>query len=483
MVAILDSNVTESSTSSTPSSSPTSTSGPAVVNTSSHHSGVSVGAIAGIIVAVVLIALAIGGYFVWKRQKRRKQGHHANDAKELAADAPLPKGRHEVEGTPAADGLYEKRAVETTDYPVHTGMESPPLEMGDDRVTFEGYYEPDKSHGDAMELATELSPRSELVSPEPPSGRASPTLLQNRSELSTPDPQCAEMASPFYSANSQSSPPIDFHSALSSPRSLQGRPSLRRSVHERLPSATSDESGFTALPLQNVQRIGSQNSGFSKDGTALRPAHIRKDSDDSGFTQDTIPAQGLSQRRKDSAESGFTNNTIPARRPNHGRVDSNDSTVSDALMSPSPFNMHEPATLRPRVDEEEEELDQDSDSPLVPITDGVPATAQLGRRGSANLINQLSPPLSPNRSTTSIPRKEVASPTPPPPPPPSAAHRRQESSSSAHQAPPSAYSHLSTGSAGGRVRSSSSASGSRFEEDFRDELSQRKAGSFESRRK
>ncbi|KAL8789039.1 MAG: hypothetical protein Q9195_007005 [Heterodermia aff. obscurata] len=471
VVAISASNVTESSTSGTSSPSPTSTNTPAIVNAPSHHSGFPVGAIAGIVVAVALIALAIGGWFLRKNLKKRKQRGHAA---ELGADAPLPKGRHEVEGDPAAEGSNEKRAVETNDYPVHTGMDSPPLEMGDDRVTFEGYYEPTKDHGAPMELGTEPIPRSELSSPEPRSGRASPTLLQARSELSTPDPQCAEMASPFYSTHSHPSPPAEFPSALSSPRSLQTRPSLRRSVHGRLHSTTSDESGFTTLPLQGVQRSGSQNSAFSKDGTPLRPAHIRKDSDDSAFTQDTIPATPHShrltghQRRQDSIES---TDTIPAHRPSHSRVDSNDSsTVSEALLSPSPFTMHhQPASTR--VDEAaEEDLDQDSDSPLVGTSDAVPAIAQLGRRGSANLINQLSPPSSPSRSTMSIPRKEVgASPTP------TAAHRRQESSSSAQQAPPSAYSHLSTGA--GRVRSSSS--GSRFEEDFREEAK----GSFESRRK
>ena len=470
--------MTESSTSASPSSTTTSASDPAIAQTSNHHSGFPVGAIAGIVVAVALIALAIGGYFLRKNLNKRKQ---RRDAAELGTDAPLPKDRQEVEGTPAAQDLYEKRVVETNDYPVHTGMESPPLEMGGDRVTFEDYYGPTKTHGSAMELATEPIPRSELSSPEPLSGRATPTLLQARSELSTPDPTCAEMASPFYSAHSHPSPPVEVPSALSSPRSLQKRPSLRHSQHGRLPSTTSDESGFVTLPIQGVQgvqRTGSQNS-FSRDGTALRPVHIRKDSDDSAFTQDTVHAHRLSQRRKNSAESGLTNDTIHARRPSHSRVDSNDSTVSDALLSPSPFNMHEPAAMAPRVEEAEEELDQDSDSPLVGRDDVVPAIAQLGRRGSANLITQLSPPSSPSRSTTSIPRKEVASPTPPPT---TAVHRRQESTSGAQQAPPSAYSHLSAGSAGGRVRSSSSASGSRFEEDFREELSQKK-GSFESRRK
>lgn len=447
-----------------------------------HHSGFPVGAIAGIVVAVALIALAIGGWFLKKNLYKRKL---KREAMELGADAPLPRDRHEVEGDPAAEVSDEKRGFETNEYP-HTGMESPPLEMGDDRVTFEGFYGPSKNqHGAATELATEPIPRSELSSPEPNSGRASPNLLQARSELSTPDPQCAEMASPFYSTHSHPSPPAEFPSALSSPRSLQARPSLRRSVHGRLHSTTSDESGFITLPLQGIQRSGSQNSGFSKDGTPLRPAHIRKDSDaSSGFTNDTIPAPNhrpSHPRRKDSAESGFTADTIPAR-PSHNRVDSNDSsTVSDALLSPSPFltphHYDQPptpaaGTISPRVDEAEEDLDQDSDSPLVGTSDVVPAIAQLGRRGSANLINQLSPPGSPSRSTTSIPRKEVPSSTSPTPTP-----ATTTTTTTTTTGPPSAYSHLSTGNAGTRVRSSSS--GSRFEEDFREELK----GSFEARRK
>ena len=403
---------------------------------------------------VVLILLGIGGWFFRKHlQKRKKQ---QPDSAELGADAPYPKHHKEVDATHAEESYDRKEAVETNAYSV-MGMESPRLEMGDDRVTFEGYYS--KGHGTPMELpATGPIPepinRSELSSPEPVSRQASPTPY----ELSTADPPCAEMASPLNSP--MATPPLEPPSALSSPR--YSRPGLgsRRTGNDRLSSSTSDASGFNILHIQRMSSPRSNNSGFSKDATPLRPERIRKESDDSGFTQETTTGRPPISMRNDSTESGFTLDTLPARRPSQGRLNSDDSNVSDALMSPKqlPYHPHHLGSHdpEPMATPLEEEIDQDSDSPLVGSTE--PQIAQLGQRRSANLISQKSSSSSPSKS--SIPRNEVAS------LPPSRGHRRQELMGG----PPSALSSPYLGSSGftGTVRSSSI--GSRFGEDFGKEV-------------
>ena len=453
-------------TSSTPSA--TSAGGPAIVATPNHHSGFPVGAIAGIVVAVIIIVLAVGGFLLrkkiagyFRRKKLAKmERKEKGDRKELAADPPPPRGRQEFDAVDAETGREKMGALEAA-YPV--GMESPPLEMGS---SFEGYYHPKVDHGDRKELASpEPHPRSELSSPEPISRQQSPNLIPTQhSELSTPDPQCAEMASPFDSV--RPSPHYDPNSALSSPRWTRPPLGGRRSGLDRVSTTTSSgESGM--LP---IQRHGSQHSAFSKDGTPLRPAHIRRDSDDSGFTQETLTGQTPRPRslRQDSTESGFTVDTLTRRPSQHQRInsdDSNVSNVSDPLLSPRPLphpSFHptrDSATMDPHP---EEEIDQDSDSPLVGTSE--PQTAQVARRGSGNLITQMSPPASPGKS--SIPRKEVASPSS------VHGHRRQESSVGG--GPPSAFQSPQVGGQGfhshSRMRSSSSASGSKFEEHLTDEV-------------
>lgn len=388
--------------------------------------------------------------------ERKEKG----DRKELAADPPHPRGLQEFDAVDAETGREKTGAVEAT-YPM--GMESPPLEMGG---SFEGYYHPKVDHGDRKELASaEPFPRSELSSPEPISRQQSPNLIPTQhSELPTPDPQCAEIASPLDSVHP--SPYYDPNSALSSPR--LPRPSLgsRRSAVDRVLSTTSDESGFNMLP---IQRHGSQNSAFSKDMTPLRQAYNRRNSDDSGLTQETMTGRTPRPRslRQDSTESGFTVDTLTRRPSQHQRINSNDSNVSnvsDPLLSPKPlrqpsFHPRDSTTMDPHL---EEEIDPDSDSPLVGTSE--PQTAQVARRGSGNLITQMSPPASPGKS--SIPRKEVASPFS------AHGHRRQESSVGG--GPPSAFQSPQVGGQGfhshSRMRSSSSASGSKFEEHLTDEV-------------
>ena len=455
-------------TSSTPSATPAG--GPAIAATPNHHSGFPVGAIAGIIVAVIIIALAVGGFFLRKkirgyfqrRKQDKKDRKEKGDRKELAADPPHPRGLQEFDAVDAETGREKMGAVEAT-YPL--GMESPPLEMGGSPIAYEGYYHPKGDHGDRKELASaEPLPRSELSSPEPISRQQSPNLIPTqRSELSTPDLQRAEMASPFDSV--RSSPHYDPSSALSSPRWPRPPLGSRRSGLDRVSTTTSsDESGLNTLP---IQRNGSQHSAFSKDGTPLRPAHIRRDSDESGFTQETLTGRTPRPRslRQDSIESGFTNDTLTRRPSQHQRINSDDSivsNVSDPLLSPLPHSSFHPprdSTMDPHP---EEEIDQDSDLPLVDTSE--PRTAQVARRGSGNLIQQMSPPASPGKS--SIPRKEVATPSS------THGHRRQESSVGG--GPPSAFQSPQVGGQGfhshSRMRSSSSASGSRFEEHLTDEV-------------
>lgn len=384
VVPIAASNLSATDPSST--ETPTAPGGPAIVKTVNKSSGFPVGAIAGIVVALVVVVFAVGGWFLYKYLKKRKQNRPITP--ELASDVPYqyPKDRQEVEGNSSGSFSGKKEAIGANEYSVHE-MESPPMEMGDNRVYFEGSYN-SFGHGCPSELPTDIPPRSELSSPEPVSRQASPTP-----ELSSRDPQCflSEMASPTLSA--QNTPPLEPVSALSSPR--WSRPGLgsRRPAHHRLSSDVSDESGLTTLP---IQRMGSQNSAFSKDGAPPHPPHNRKDSNDSGVTQDTVPICRPSQLHKDSTESGFSLDAHPRQRPGFHRMDSTDS---DPLKSPKQIyhqlmSHRDSTTMRTRMEEE-----TDSDPEIH--------AAELVQRGSAQLINQSSPPSSPSKQP--YPRKEVAS--------------------------------------------------------------------------
>lgn len=440
-------------TQSNPSSTetPTPTGDPAIVKTVNQSSGFPVGAIAGIVVALVLIVLACGGFWYYKKRK-----HTERDESELPTNAPYPQNIAEVDGN-IPDSYYggKKEAVEASAYSIPTGMESPRMEMGDDLVYFEGSQTiTELPAGDTIHR--EPIPRSELSSPEPISRQASPTP-DDIAELSSRDPHwcLTEMDTPAQSP--PASPPLETYSALSSPQFPRPPMGSRRPAPHRFSSTASDESGFIIMP---IQRHDSQRSGFSKDGTPIRPPHGRKDSDDSGFTQDTMLTRRPGQfARKDSTESGVTLDAIHGRRPTFQRMNTSDS---DPLMSPKvlpshPFSSRESAAMDTRMEEE-----MDSDTEVHAAT-----SAELVRRGSAQLITQMSPPASPSKK--SIPRKEVASPSH------SYSHARQDSGG-----PPSAFSspRLESSSLTGRVRSSSS--GSRFEERFTDDVPEKNLDSKRS---
>ena len=440
-------------TQSNPSSTetPTPTSGPAIVKTVNKTS-FPVGAIAGIVVALVLI-LACGGLLYYKKGWKRKDTRpdtpeleaEKPEGTELAADAPYPKFHREVEDNP--DSYYgKKEAVETSASSIPPGMDTPRLESGDVRVYVEGSQT-------ITELPGEAVPRSELSSPEPPeliSRQASPTP-NDIAELSNSNPSdypwfYPEMATSAHSPHI-SPPSEETYSALSSPR-IPPRPQMgsRRPASQRLSSTASDESGLLPIQLQETQRSGN----FSKDGTPNRPPHGRKDSDESGFTQDTFLTRRPSQfaQRKDSTESGVTLDNIPGGKQSFHKMNTSDS---DPLMSPKALPSH-PFTSRESTMETRMEEDIDSDPEV--------GAAELVRRGSAQLINQMSPPASPSKK--SIPRKEVASPSSQSHPYPLS---RQDSSG-----PPSAFSSPRLESSGftGHMRSSSR--GSRFSERFTDDV-------------
>ena len=368
---------------------------------------------------------------------KKKRRDTNSDESELAADAPYPKHHKEVPGDEPDSYYGKKEAVEASAYSVRTGMESPRMEMGDDRVYFEGSQTiTELPAGDSIPQEPYL--RSELTSPEPVSRQASPT--PDVAELyNSRDPHwnLPEMATPPHSA--PNAPPLEPYSALSSPRPALGN---RRPASHRFSSTASDDSGFMF-----IQRHDSQRSGFSKDGTPLRPPHGRKDSEESGFTQETLLTQRPSQfARKDSTESGVTFDTNPGHKPSLHRMNTSDS---DPLMSPKvlpshPFSSGESATMETRL---EEEMDSDAEV----------HAAELVRAGSAQLINQPSPPASPSKK--SIARKEVAA------PPISYSHSRQDSGG-----PPSAFSSPRSESSSFEPRMRSSSRGSRFSERFTDEV-------------
>lgn len=267
-----------------------SSNGPIVkTNTSSGSHGVGTGAIAGIAIAIVLIASLCGAFFTFRSLKRRRNSRKAN-LEELDGE---PKFIPDIDQDSKHDySQYQETSKKPLAAATVTAVDSPmtpPLSEADG-----GYF--GANNGEArfsnniMELpGSPGSPpnRSEMGSPEP-TELESPEPEALRSELSTPEPRLAwELPSPDPSHEMPASP------GISSVSSSQPSPPLIDNRRSGLHS-------HRGLPIQ-------------------RPTSDRFDSSESeaGWTRDGMP-RGPFYRKYDSSESLQS-------RPRHSRMGSSDS--------------------------------------------------------------------------------------------------------------------------------------------------------------
>lgn len=284
-------------------------------------------AIAGIAIALVVLALLAGGIILYCYRRKRKAKRELRGKAELPADAPFPAHARELEAREkngAQKGVpdmtveekdqahMDQREVLLMDHG-GSGSHGPVAELPSPDPSRPGQLPSQDS--DPFELASqEQALRSELSTPEPIA----------RSELSTPDPGWAGSPELEDGAVTESSPRLDgVPSPVSSPGSLWSGGNRRRESTFRKDSPESEagwhQSGSirrSRPSLRHSRMVSSESeSGGHPEGVPSgpsRPTHVRMDSSES--------------------ESGMVRAKVGSR-PSHRRLESNDSVETRLAMN------------------------------------------------------------------------------------------------------------------------------------------------------
>jgi len=281
-------------------------------NHSSH--GFPVGAIAGIVVAVILIAF-VSGFFTakhYKRTRKRKSSMTYN-LEELPADPRYPHDKAEADGSRSLDNIPDKKLPYVTTYSVSG---SPGIEMSGST-----------SYMPPMELPGSPPPRSPLPhSPPSRSEAPSPDPFYCLAEMPSPEPSAhelwstregitPEMPSPELRSTimTTTTPSPDLPSALSSPGPVWSRPRMgsRRSAVDCLSTSSS-----SSRPMHNHQDSNDSVSAY----TPVRPSHLRQNSNDG---DSLITLDRRASQRSDS--DPFASPVV--QRPPYHRVSSHGETA------------------------------------------------------------------------------------------------------------------------------------------------------------
>lgn len=260
----------------------------AIVKTPSNSShGIGTGAIAGIAIAIVLIATLCGSFFIFRNLRRKRQAQ-----KLTMAPVNESKAMCDIESDHKHDFSDEPEVKKnnTATVTIAEVPMTPPLSEADGNEYFPPFGEKQIPQSRIMELPAEPVDRSEMSSPSPE---------ELRSELSTPEPKWS-------------------YPELPSPDPSQELPS---------PGSSSTDSGHPSPDLEQRRSLSLQNRGSAL--TSLeprlpqRPGTIRMDSSESeaGWTRDGMPT-GPFHRRYLSDESDTPS---ISSRPRNSRMESSDS--------------------------------------------------------------------------------------------------------------------------------------------------------------
>lgn len=277
-------------------------------------------AIAGIAIAVVILALLVGGFLLYRHRRKRKAKRLPRGKAELPADPPFPHHARELDGSERHDPQKGVPGVTVEEKDQAQMDQNEVLLMGQGDSASHGPSElpspdpfrpelPPNQDSYRSELpSTEHCPRSELSTPEP----------IRRSELSTPEPGWQGSPELEDVAVRESSPPLE---GVPSPVSLAS--SLWSGTRRREPVLRKDSSeseagwqrtegiGHSRPPLRHSRMVssGSESSFRPKrvPSGSSRPTHVRVDSSES--------------------ESGGVRGKLRSRPP-HQRLDSNDSVIT-----------------------------------------------------------------------------------------------------------------------------------------------------------
>lgn len=367
--------ISSASTTGTSSTNPTS-SGSSIVKTTGNapatSHGIGTGAIAGIAIAIVLVASLIGAFFVRKNVKKHKAASKLRKRAELEGDRPdytqdLSVDYLNKEDFSSSDGPEAKNRntfIEVKEVPM-----TPPLasEMETEihgffgvecekRPTSPPHQELPGSPVNRSEMSSpELFPRHELPSPDSDMQRlrselSTPEPMYLNSELPTPDPS-HELASPGMSPTSVVSPRFEDNrrSGLNSP---EPRLPIQRPQSHQFDSSES-EAGLTfdGVPRPSFhRRYHSDDSDQPSIPSAARPPAIRRETSDS--EGDFIPIQ---RRRVETPES---DRISPIPRPTLIHIDSSASEAEGGSSLPT-------MSSRPRASPTHVESSSGEESPGV----------------------------------------------------------------------------------------------------------------------
>lgn len=307
-------------------------------NNSSH--GFPVGAIAGIVVAVILIAF-VSGFFTAKHYRRthKRKNSMINNAEELpAADPRYPHDTAEADGSSSLDDIPDKKLPYVTSYSVPG---SPGFELGGST-----------SYMPRMELPGSPPPGSPpLHSPPSRSGAPSPDNYFGLAEMPSREPSApelwstregmtSEMPSPQLRSTilSSNTPPADHHSALSSPSPISTRPSIsvRQSAIDRFSTSSSH-----SQPMHEPQDSNDSVSAY----TPVHPSHLRQDSNDGDSL--TTPDRRASQRSdSDPLVSPVVHRQSYHRMSSHGETVDTFQTRLEGSTSSTPLVGRRPSARR-----------------------------------------------------------------------------------------------------------------------------------------
>lgn len=346
---------------------PTSTNTAIVKTTDNGSHGIGTGAIAGIAIAIVLIASLCGSFFIFRslRKKRLSQKLAMAPVEEFKAISDIESDhKHDFSDEP------EVKKPTMTTVTVDEVPMTPPLSEADGNEFFTPYGEKRRPQSRIMELPAEPVDRSEMPSPSPE---------ELRSELSTPEPKWnyPELPSPDPSQELPSP-------SLSLAESGHPSPDIKR---RRSPGLEHRRSALTSpeprLPLQRPDSIRVESSeseaGWTRDGMPVRPFHRRHHSDDSDVPSvstrprnsrmDSSDSEAFIESNRIDESSAESESPSSYTRPTVARVDSSGS--ESPISSPSTSSS---ASRQRNVRMDSNSESENLVSPATPRRGGVSST-------------------------------------------------------------------------------------------------------------
>ena len=329
-------------------SNPASTNLPVVKTTGNSSHSLGTGAIAGIAIAFVLIAMLGGSYVVYRILRKRQEKKRLAKRAEPKSDKPFGDDSLDMVKPVILEGPEVKNPMATT-VTIDEVALTPPLSEADGE-----FFAPFGEKQPLNELPAESPDRSELPSPD-----------ELRSELSTPDPMYSnpelasqelrhELPSPSLSSGHPSPNLGHSRSTLTSPAPHQ---TFCRPISERIDSSE-PEAGFTRDGMLRRPSFHQRYNSEDSDVPSLqsRPRHSRLDSidsTDSDFirnnrleeSSESDPAQILARPQTNHIDFSESDSSISSpsasvdsRRPSAQRMDSgseSEASISQPSASPS----------------------------------------------------------------------------------------------------------------------------------------------------